>query len=81
MCTMLLHNLCYLGSNQHWNWCLFCLFSLALNKMLVVLRLAYVLNGTALKQQFNKCNSIELICGKSQTNRDQKIELIIFTAT
>ena len=49
--------------------------------MLVVLRLAYVLNGTALKQQFNKCNSIELICGKSQTNRDQKIELIIFTAT
>ena len=49
--------------------------------MLVVLRLEYVLNGTALKQQFNKCNSIELIYGKSQTNGDQKIELIIFTAT
>ena len=30
----------------------------------------------ALKQQFN-----ELINGKCQTNRDQKIELIIFTTT
>ena len=35
--------------------------------MLLVLGLALALNGIALKQQ-----SIELINGKSQTNRDQK---------
>ena len=29
-----------------------------------------------LKQQFNECNSIELINGKSQTNRDQKSNLL-----
>ena len=27
-------------------------------------------------KQFNKCNSIELINGKSQTNRDQKSNLL-----
>ena len=33
---MFLHNLCCLGCNslrnQHWNWCLFCLFLLVLNR-------------------------------------------------
>ena len=41
--------------------------------MLLVLSLAHVLNGIVLKQQFNKCNSIKLINGKSQANRDQKL--------
>ena len=45
--------------------------------MLLVLSLAFVLNRiafsrAAVKQQFN-----ELITGKSQTNRDQKSNLII----
>ena len=31
-----------------------------------------------LKQQFNKCNSIEFINGKSQTNRDQKSNLLFY---
>ena len=39
--------------------------------MLSVLSLALTLNGIALKQQFN-----ELINGKSQTNRDQKSNLL-----
>ena len=30
----------------------------------------------SLKQQFSECNSIELINGKSQTNRDQKSNLL-----
>ena len=47
-----------------------------LKKMLLVLSLVPVLNGiafsgAALKQQFN-----ELINGKSQTNRDQKSDLL-----
>ena len=41
--------------------------------MLLVLSLAYVLNGIVLKQQFN-----ELINGKSQTNRDQKSNSFFF---
>ena len=45
-------------------------------KMLLVLRLAHVLNGIALKQQFNECNSIELINWKSQTNRNEKSNLL-----
>ena len=44
--------------------------------MLLVLGLALVLNGIALKQQFNEHNSTELINGKSQTNRDQKSDLL-----
>ena len=44
--------------------------------MLLVLSLARVLNGIALKQQFNEGNSIEIINGKSQTNRDQKLNLL-----
>ena len=48
---------------------------------LYVLRLAHVLNEIALKQQFNEnnsieCNSVELINGKSQTNRYQKLNLL-----
>ena len=39
--------------------------------MLLVLSLVLVL-----KQQFNESNSIELINGKSQTNRDQKSNLL-----
>ena len=39
--------------------------------MLLVLSLVSVL-----KQEFNECNSIELINGKSQTNRDQKSNLL-----
>ena len=39
--------------------------------MLFMLRLVPIL-----KQQFNECNSIELINGKSQTNRDQKSNLL-----
>ena len=31
-----------------------------------------------LKQQFNKCNSIEFINRKSQTNRDQKSNLLFY---
>ena len=31
-----------------------------------------------LKQQFNEWNSIELINGKTQTNRDQKSNLLIW---
>ena len=31
-----------------------------------------------LKRQFNKCNSIEFINGKSQTNRDQKSNLLFY---
>ena len=42
-----------------------------LKKMLLVLGLVPVLNGIAFKQQFN-----ELISGKSQTNRDQKSDLL-----
>ena len=53
--------------NKRWNWLLFSLFSLAFKeKMLFVLSL-----GPALKQQFN-----ELINGKSQTSRDQKLNLL-----
>ena len=44
--------------------------------MLLILSLAHVLDGIALKQRFNECNSIELINGKSQTNRDQKSNLL-----
>ena len=44
--------------------------------MLLVLNLALVLNGIALKQRFNECNSIELINEKSQINRDQKSNLL-----
>ena len=73
---ILLRNLCYLGcnsfSNQHWNWWLFCLFLLVLKKSL-----APELNGVALKQQFNEWNSIELINGKSRTNRDKKSDLLL----
>ena len=39
--------------------------------MLLVLSLVLVL-----KQQFNECNSIERINEKSQTNRDQKSNLV-----
>ena len=39
--------------------------------MLLVLSLVFILNGIAFKQQFN-----ELINGKSQTNRDQKSNLL-----
>ena len=39
--------------------------------MLLVLSLAHVLNGIAFKQQFN-----ELINGKSQTNRSEKLNLL-----
>ena len=44
--------------------------------MLFILSLAHVLSGIVLKQQFNKCHPIELINGKSQTNRDQKSNLL-----
>ena len=44
--------------------------------MLLVLGLAIVLNVIALKQKSNERNSIELINGKSQTNRDQKSGLL-----
>ena len=44
--------------------------------MLLILSLAHVLNEIGLKQGFNKCNSIELINGKSQINRDQKSNLL-----
>ena len=71
---MFLHNLCCFGSNslsnQHWNWCLFCLFLLVLEKILLVLSLVPVLNENALKQQFN-----ELIKMKNQTNRDNLLFL------
>ena len=40
-------------------------------RWLLMLRLVPVL-----KRQFDKCNSIELINGKSQTNRDQKSNLL-----
>ena len=56
--------------NRHWNWHLFCLFALALKKMLLVLSLVLVL-----KQQFIKFSFIKLINGRSQTNRDQKSNL------
>ena len=36
-----------------------------------------VLDGTTLKQQYNEYNSIELINGKSQTNKHQKLNLLI----
>ena len=73
---MFLHSLCYL-SNQHWSWCLFCLFLLILKKKdITFIKFGTLLNGIALKQQFNECNSIELINGKSQTNRDQKCNLL-----
>ena len=49
----------------------FVYFNWYLKKMLFLLSLVPVL-----KQQFNKCNSIELINGKSQTNRDQKSNLL-----
>ena len=53
--------------NKRWNWYLFCLFSLVRKKkMLLVLRLV-----PAIKQQFD-----ELINGKSQTNKDQKLYLL-----
>ena len=44
--------------------------------MLLVLNLALALNGIALKQRFNDCNSIELINEKSQINGDQKSNLL-----
>ena len=47
-----------------------------LKKMLLALSLALAPNGIAPNQQFNECNSIELINGKSQTNRDQKLVLL-----
>ena len=47
-----------------------------LKNMLLILSLAHILHETALKQRFNKCNSIELINGKSQTNKDQKSNLL-----
>ena len=52
--------LCYFNNvhSQHWNWYLFCLFSLVLKKMLLVLSLVLILN-----QRFN-----ELITGKYQAN-------------
>ena len=40
-------------------------------RWLLMLRLVPVL-----KRQFDKCNSIELINGKSQANRDQKSNLL-----
>ena len=54
----------------------FSYFRWYLKKMLLVLSLVHVLNEIALNQQFNECNSIELINGKSQTNRDQKSNLL-----
>ena len=47
-----------------------------LKKMLLVLSLAHVLNGIALKKQFYECNSIELINRKSQANRDKMSNLL-----
>ena len=47
-----------------------------LKKMLLLLSLAHVLNGILIRQQFNRWNSIELINGKIQTNRDQKLNLL-----
>ena len=44
--------------------------------MLLALSLALALSGIAPKQHFNECNPIELINGKSQTNRDQKSVLL-----
>ena len=41
-----------------------------------MLSLALVLNGIAPKHQFNERNSIRLINGKNQTNRDQKSNLL-----
>ena len=50
-----------------------------LKKMLLVLSLALVLHVIALKQKFNEHSSIELINGKSQTNRDQKSDLLFYS--
>ena len=50
-----------------------------LKKMLLVLSLALVLHIIALKQKFNEHSSIELINGKSQTNRDQKSDLLFYS--
>ena len=44
--------------------------------MLIVLSLALVINRIVFKQQFNEHSSIELINGKSKTNRDQKSNLL-----
>ena len=41
----------------------------------MLLVLAHIINGIALKQ-LNECNFTELINGKSQTNRDQKSNLL-----
>ena len=77
---MFLRNLFYLGcnslSNQHWNWCLYCLFSLLLKKkMLLILSLVQVLSAIALKQRFNEYSSTAIINVKSQTDRYQKSNL------
>ena len=50
-----------------------------LKKMLLVLSLALVLHVIALKQKLNEHSSIELINGKSQTNRDQKSDLLFYS--
>ena len=47
-----------------------------LKKMLLLLSSALVLHVIVLKQKFNERNSIELINGKNQTNRDQKSDLL-----
>ena len=52
--------------NKYWNCYLFCLFSLVLKKSCSNVEFVHVL-----KQQFTRCSFIELINGRSQTNRDQ----------
>ena len=68
---MFLHNLCYLGcnslNNQHCNWCL---FYLQIHESLVLKKHAIGL-APVLKQQSN-----ELINGKRQANRYQKLNLL-----
>ena len=52
-----------------------------LKKTLFVLSLVPVLNGIALKQQFNECNSIELINGEKSNKYRSKRKLPVFTTT
>ena len=44
--------------------------------ILLLLSLVLVLNGIALKQQFNECSFINIINGKSETNKHQKPNLL-----
>ena len=70
---MFLRNLYCLGcnnlNNQHWNRCLFCLFSFVFKKKMLLMIKNWVLKKVLII-------SIELTNGKSQTNIDQKLNLL-----